>query len=92
MKVDWSPLALSDLEQIVTYVAQDNVAAAFHVADQIVESTAKLADFPRIGRPTARRSVRELVVVNSAYVVRYRVGPRKIEIVRVLHGARRRSH
>ena len=79
------------MEQIVTYIAQDNVAAAFGVADKIVESTAKLADFPSIGKPTSRRSVRELVVVNSAYVVHYRFSPRKIEIVRVLHGARRRS-
>ncbi len=86
MKVEWSPLALQRVEDIVDYIAQDNPEAALRWANELFESVGRLSEFPESGRivPEIGLSyIRELLL--GAYRVVYKVGT-SIRILTVRHG------
>jgi toxin ParE1/3/4 len=82
------PKAQDDLLEIWLRIAKENVAAADRLLDQIELKCRTLVDFPEIGPPREDigRGVRVLTVGN--YLVLYRAGRQRAEIVRVVHGAR----
>ncbi len=88
MKLCWTRLAASDLEDIADYIAQDNPVAAHQVLLKIQHSTLKLKDNPYLGREGRIHDTRELVIQQLPYVVPYRIIHQDIEILRVLHTAR----
>ena len=88
MRIRWRPLAEADLDEIVDHIAQDDVRAAIELGDMIERRIAELAEQPRRYRSGRVRGTREMVV-HPNYVVVYRVKRDEIEIVRVLHTARR---
>jgi plasmid stabilization system protein ParE len=81
--------AESDLDEIATYIAGRNIAAALDFVRELREKCESLADAPR-GYPLVPRyehlGIRRRPVGN--YLIFYRVGPEIIEVVHVLHGAR----
>ena len=81
--------AEEDLIDIWVYIAQDNVSAADSLLDRIEEKFFLLADQPRLGprRPDIAPELRYFPI--GSYLVLYREIPAGIEIVRVVHGARR---
>lgn len=83
-----TPAAGQDLIDIWLYIAADNTGAADGLLDRIAEKIALLADFPDAGakRDDIAPGLRMLPVGN--YVVLYRLASRRVEIVRVVHGAR----
>ena len=82
------PKAQDDLLEIWLYIAKDNVSAADRLLDRIASKCARLADFPEIGpaREDIGRDVRALTVGN--YLVLYRASKERVDVVRVVHGAR----
>jgi len=89
MRIAWSPRALADLHHIKAYISHENPAAAEKVAAAIRASVRHLAQFPSIGRLGQLPDTRELVVRGTPYIVPYRVREDFVEIVAVIHGARR---
>ena len=87
MRIVWTEPASRDLEDIGDYIAKDNLAAARGVVRAIEAAVRRLARFPHSGRAGHRAGSRELVVPRTPYFVPYRVGPRAVEILAVLHGA-----
>ena len=89
MDVYFSPLAVSDLEEIRDYVAERNVDAAEQLLDAIEEACNHFGHHPQIGRsrddliPGIR-----VFPVKKNYAVFYRVLADAVEIVRVVHAAR----
>lgn len=83
-----TPAVEDDLIDIWLHVAADNPGAADGLLDRITERIGMLADFPEAG--IARRDIalelRMLPVGN--YVVLYRIAGPRVEIARVVHGAR----
>ena len=81
--------AEEDLIEIWVYIAQDNVSAADNLLDRIEEKFFLLADQPRLGpcRPDIAPELRYFPV--GSYLILYREIAAGIEIVRVVHGARR---
>lgn len=77
-----------DLLEIWLYVALDDPAAADRMIDRIERRWTQLIDQPFSGtaREDIGRDVRQLVA--GSYLVLYRVGDDRIDIVRVLHGRR----
>ncbi|BBO80862.1 hypothetical protein DSCO28_14280 [Desulfosarcina ovata subsp. sediminis] len=49
----------------------------------------KLASHPEAGRPGRVFGARELVVSQTPFIVPYRISNSEIQILRVLHGARK---
>ncbi len=87
--IRWLEIALDDMEQAVEYMAQHNMAAARRLANRIWNSVRMLEHNPEMGRPGRISGTRELVVTGTSYIVPYRVRGREIQILRVLHGARK---
>lgn len=89
MRLFWAPGAIEDLQQLRAYIARDNPRAAADVAAKVLESVERLLEFPASGRPGRVPNTRELVVPGTPLVIPYTVTDRGVEIIAVLHGARR---
>jgi toxin ParE1/3/4 len=83
-----SDAARSDLDEIWSYIAQDNVDAADRFLRAIVSRFPKLAAMPQIGRPREELSPRLRSFPVGRYIIFYRPMENGVEIARVLHGAR----
>jgi toxin ParE1/3/4 len=89
LKVEFSPTALSDLEDIADYIARDDPIVAEQWVDKLVEAAEKIASHPRSGRAVPEIGdprIREVIVRD--YRVVYRVEKRLV-VLAVLEGHRR---
>lgn len=89
MHVRWLRKALANLAAEADYIAEDNPAAAARVERDVKNTVSLLAKYPAMGRVGRVAGTRELVVPNTPYIIPYRVRHGVIEIIRVLHAARR---
>ena len=86
----WSPEAIDDLAALRAYIEQDDPAAARRVALHLVVSIETLlSNHPEMGRPGRVPGTRELVIPKTPYIVPYRLVGDAIQVLRILHGARR---
>jgi len=83
------PEAEADIEGIALYIAADNPIAARNWFNDIYLRCKRLGDMPEMGmaRPDIRPDLRMFPVGN--YLILYRLAKSGVEIVRVLHGARK---
>jgi addiction module RelE/StbE family toxin len=88
MVVKWTRTALSNLAAIVAYIEENNAVHARAFAREIQVKTNSLVRFPGIGRPGRVIGTREMVIHRN-YIIPYRVRGDVVEILRVLHVARR---
>ena len=65
MKIEWSPLSITDRESIFDYIEADSSRAAAEVDDRIEQAVDGLAEFPEMGRPGRVAGTRELVIAGS---------------------------
>jgi hypothetical protein len=89
MQVDWSDLALDDLDDVCRYIAKDSPYYAREFAERIFATTDRLKDFPLSGRMVPEidnTSIREVIV--QSYRVMYRVEQVRVLILAVIHGSR----
>lgn len=89
----FSAIAEADLDEIISYIAKDDVELAFRVADQIRLRCRRLSEYPESGDPVQElsdRGIRRLFYGN--YVVYFRTVDDVVRILRVVHGARDISH
>lgn len=79
--------AVRDLNEIWDYIAADNERAADHLIDEIVEKCRELARLDGVGRRRDDLLSGLLSLAHRKYVIFFRRNER-VEIVRILHGAR----
>lgn len=89
MRLRWTAPALRDLEEIGDYIARGNPLAAARIVTAILDQAEALATHPHIGRPGRVPDTRERVITDMPCPVPYRVSGEDVEILAVLHGARR---
>lgn len=89
MRVRWTRLALADLAAARDYIAKQAPDAAQRVADRIEGAVRNLERHPRLGRPGRIEGTRELVVPGTPFIIPYRLLEDSVEILAVVHGARR---
>ncbi len=89
MKLRWTTPALRDLEAIGDAIARDDPGAAARTVTRVLDRAGLLTEQPHIGRPGRVPGTRELVVTGTPYIVPYRVRDDAVELLAVLHGARR---
>ncbi|MEH2090419.1 type II toxin-antitoxin system RelE/ParE family toxin [Nostoc sp.] len=84
----FTPLAVSDLDNIYEYIAADDLAIVGRLLNRFTELFRKLSAMPGIGRnrPELGEGIRSFPSGN--YVIFYRSVEGGIQIMRVLHGAR----
>ena len=88
-RLAWSPEAADDLADITAYIARDSSAYARAVAKKVLATAKSIQQFPEIGRVVPELGnalLRERFVYS--YRVIYRIEPRRILIVAILHGKR----
>ncbi len=78
-----------DVEELANFIEKDSLFYAQAVVTRIVRSTAKLADFPLVGRIVPefnQPDFRELFVYS--YRVIYQVKNETVTVVAIIHGKR----
>ncbi|MGQ0657851.1 MAG: type II toxin-antitoxin system RelE/ParE family toxin [Chromatiales bacterium] len=89
MELKWTTIAIEDLEDAGNFIAEDNPAAARRMAERVRESVEYLLEHPNLGRRGRMRGTRELVASGTPFIVVYRVRLDAIQVLRVLHHARK---
>jgi toxin ParE1/3/4 len=87
MTIRWTPTASDDLEAVHNYIARDNPDAARAMIRRIVSGIDALVRNPAMGRVGRQVGTRELIVV--PYRVIYRMRDSVVEILNIVHSARR---
>ncbi len=89
MRLVWSTLADQQVDEVLTYIAADDAAAALRWLEELLERVGGLRRFPDSGRVVpelGREEIRELLV--GAYRVIYRHRGDLVEIAVIRHQAR----
>jgi toxin ParE1/3/4 len=84
-QIRWTAEAADQLETAVQHIQQDKPAAAWNVAQAVIDRIEQLAAFPGLGRRGEVKGTRELV--SPPYVVVYRSTEEIVEIPHTWHGA-----
>jgi toxin ParE1/3/4 len=89
LRIRWTSRASAQLEAAFDFVAEENVSAAEKQLNIIERAIEQLANFPEMGRPGRVYGTRELVIQSTPYIAAYRLKGSIVEILALLHGARR---
>ncbi|MCU1286478.1 MAG: uncharacterized protein JWO13_2828 [Acidobacteriales bacterium] len=89
MKIVWTGPASRDLLHVFEYVATDNPKAAAELVETVIEAVERLSSFPKLGRTARLPNTRELVVPQTEYFICYRIKNQELQILSVIHGARK---
>jgi toxin ParE1/3/4 len=90
MIVAWSEQATAQLQAIRDYLARSSPGYAQALAERIIQRTETLSDFPLLGPEVVEygdESLRELI--EHPYRLLYRVRAEQVQIVALIHAARR---
>ena len=85
-KIVWSRRAIRHLTGLLAYVRKDSEQNAVVVAKRILDAVDLVQTQPDMGRPGRIAGTRELLVVDTPYVIPYRVRQGRIELIAVFHG------
>lgn len=89
LTIRWTRQAIADVDHIYDFIAADNAAAARAIGDRIDRAINSLVAHPRMGRAGRVAGSRELIVSGTPYIVAYRLRGRAVELLGVIHAARR---
>lgn len=89
MKIRWTAIAARDLESTHEYVSEDSPTRADALVDRILSGIEVFERYPQFGRKGRVEGTRELVIAGTPFVVVYRVRQEQIEILSILHAARK---
>ena len=92
-EVVWSQRALTDIEHIKEYIAQDSPIYAQLFTERLLRAVRQLQQFPHSGRamPEAQNvNIRE--VIYQGYRIVYRTRDNLVEIAMVVHSSRDMSN
>lgn len=92
-KVKYAPAAVDDMDEVFSYISQQNLAAAENLLNKLSDQISQLGEFPHMGSVLAedefvliQRGYRFIVV--QPYLVFYRILGDNVIIHRILHGRR----
>jgi toxin ParE1/3/4 len=88
LPIRWRASAVDDLDEIIAYIAERNPAAARSLRERIESSVLPLAHHPYLYRSGRVAGMRELVA-HPNYIVVYRVLSDAVEVVNIVHAARK---
>lgn len=89
-QINWSKLAISDLESIYDFIGKESTFYAQKTIESIFIRVEVLVSFPESGRNVPefeRKDIRELIEGN--YRIFYKISSKNVFILRVHHSSRR---
>jgi plasmid stabilization system protein ParE len=94
VKLEWSAMALADLDRFAAFLHDRDPRLAKIVAGEIIQRAQVLQDHPELGRPIeGSKHYREVVlqVVNALYIFQYVYDGERLVMLRVFHGREARE-
>jgi addiction module RelE/StbE family toxin len=89
MKVRYTRMAISDLNQAYDYIEADSPPNARTVIERIEKSIDTLALYPFLGKHERVADTRELLVTGTPLIIVYRVKKEVLHILSILHTSRK---
>ena len=86
MALKWTKAALRSVDDIASFIAQDNPTRATSFVRELKDAVTKLQVHPGMGRAGRVPGTRELVL-HKNYIAIYRVRGDDVEILRLHHAA-----
>jgi toxin ParE1/3/4 len=90
MNVRFSSKALSDLDQIRSFIGKENPAAASRLVTRLLELAWALSNNPKEGRKTDEPGIHVLIAPHLNYLIFYRIDEAEVQILHIRHTARSR--
>jgi len=85
-RLDYAARARRDLETIEAYHLEvGGETLADRIIDAVLSQAEKIAALGLIFRSGMRHGTRECVMTRYPYTLVYRIGPRRVEIIRIIH-------
>lgn len=87
MNIIWSPTSRRKIEEIVDYIATDNLEAALELVDEFNRRVADLNTHPRSGRmvPVLNDEMVRELIVRKDYLIVYEIHDELIKILTIRH-------
>jgi len=89
VKICWTDVAVADLKSVYEYLSEHAPARADTIVDRILAGIDVLEQYPNLGRQGRIDGTRELVITGTPFIVFYRLQKSQVEILGVLHAARK---
>lgn len=89
MKIRWTAIAADDLKAVHEYLSEHAPTRADIIVDRILAGIDVLEKYPNLGRQGRLDGTRELVITGTPFIVFYRLRKSQVEILGVLHAARK---
>ena len=87
MKVELTPLAATDLEEIGDRIALRNSSRTVSFVQELRDKVRKIGEFPHAGSPRPQWGDDVRIELHGRYLIVYRVRE-EVQILRVVHGGR----
>lgn len=90
-KIRINPVATADIQEIKSYIAEDNIDAATKVVNEIIGKIESLAEFPEVGTMLMykiRLKSKYRYVICGQHLIFYIYEDNTVSIQRILHGKR----
>lgn len=87
----WSERAISDVENVYDYIANDSPMYARLTSENIIGSVERLQSFPESGHHLPefpQLPYKEVIIGNFRVIYKYDSGTDEVKIVTVVHGSR----
>ena len=90
MRVNFTPQARDDLQNIRDWIAQRDERVAERIVSRIVQTAMMFGPFPMLGRAGQVEGTREFSVVGLPYLIVYAIASEsEVDVLTVLHTRRR---
>jgi toxin ParE1/3/4 len=89
MKLRWTKIAADDLKAAYEYIHERSAVHADKLLNRIISTIEMLEPHPHLGRVGRIAGTRELAIANTPFIVFYRIRRNQVEILGILHGARK---
>lgn len=86
-----NPMAISDVQDIKAYIAEDNPGAALKISNDIYSQIEKLTDFPEMGVSLGAKigiKTDYRFLICGVYLIFYKIEGEFVSVYRVLNGMR----
>ena len=87
-QLEWTTRSSENVLQIEEYIAAENPVAAQKVTNGIIRVAQNLRESPMMGHTGRRAGTREIVIPHYPYFISYRLTPKKVIILAVIHQSR----
>jgi plasmid stabilization system protein ParE len=89
VKIRWTDIAVADLKSTHEYPGEHSPEVADALIERVLSAIDILERYPNLGRLGRIEGTREFVVTGTRFHVFYRLRHEQLEILGILHGARK---